>query len=107
MKIQIIDCRTNRHEKWEELKLKYSKKLSLEYDSYLSPTSINLLDCNILLLHVNNHKEVDYYLSNRDNLNINVVFFGGGIHKKELNDNHWYFPVDKIEELLINNKDYN
>tara|TARA_A100001015_G_scaffold317990_1_gene436459 strand:- start:781 stop:1107 length:327 start_codon:yes stop_codon:yes gene_type:complete len=107
MKIQIIDCRTSRHEIWEELKCKYSKSLSIEYDSNLSSISIDLLNCNILLLHVNNHKEVDYYLSNKDNLNFNVIFFGGGIHKKELNDGNWYFPVDEIEKILQNIKDYN
>tara|TARA_Y100000817_G_C16436901_1_gene358887 strand:+ start:217 stop:540 length:324 start_codon:yes stop_codon:yes gene_type:complete len=106
MILHIIDNNYNRHEIWEDLKSKYSESIFLDYDDNLSPTSIDLLDCNILLLHINNHKERDYYQENKDNLKLNVIFFGGGIHKKELSEGNWYFPVDEIEEILNNPDKY-
>ena len=52
MILHIIDNNYNRHEIWEDLKSKYSESIFLDYDDNLSPTSIDLLDCNILLLRL-------------------------------------------------------
>ena len=106
MKLQIIDNNSIRHEKWEELKIKYSTSLTIDYNSYLSPISINILKCDLLLIHMSNDKERDYYYKNKDNSNLNVIFFGGGIPNIEYIDDNWYFPVSKIEKIFKNIKEY-
>ena len=106
MKLQIIDNNSSRHEKWEELKIKFSKSLTIDYNSYLSPVSINILKCDILFIHINNAKERDYCWENKENLNLNIIFFGVWIKKIDCIDGYWYFPFSKREEIFTNIKKY-
>ena len=105
-KIFILDKTTERHIQWNMLKNKL-RQYDLNYNANLTTTELRILNCDILLLHINNDKEYDYIVNkNINDLKYTVVFFSGGIKKSVFIKGSLYLNSSDIEDFLTNRENY-